>query len=357
MNFKCSSVFLALLCANASAEAISSPSPKAAEPNALPAFQNGHFYLGGRAGWAAYQDACDSNALNCDNDTFGYGAYAGYQFNDWFALEAGVTDYGEPSANYSSSISASGQNVSADTYGAELAAKLSYRLSPRWALFTRLGASYQDIDKSSDWQGESSSQEWNTMISAGVDYQLSQRWSLRGEYQFIDGLGDKTIDQADLHFTSIGLTYHFGQDEVVSEPEPVPVAAPEPVIVKETITLSADAQFDFDSATLKTNKDLSTLPSQLDQYDVGEIIIIGHTDSQGPETYNQKLSEKRAQVVADYLVNKGVPSELLTVNGMGETQPIADNATLEGRALNRRVEVHFDTIEERVVENNEEPSL
>lgn len=352
MNFKYSSVFLSLLCMTVYAEPISS---ELAELNAFPEFQNGHFYLGARAGWVAYQDACDTSASDCDNDTFGYGLYAGYQFNDWFALEAGVTDYGEPSATYPLSSDINGQSVSADIYGAELAAKLSYRLSSRWALFTRLGASYQDIDKTSDWQGESSSQEWNTMISAGVDYRLSQRWSLRGEYQFIDGLGDSTVEQADLHFTSIGLTYHFGQEEVIPIPEPetAPVVAPEPIIVKETVTLSADAQFDFDSATLKVNEDLSALAGQLDQFDVGQIVIIGHTDSKGPEAYNQKLSEKRAQAVADYLVNKGVSSDRLTVRGMGETQPITDNATLEGRALNRRVEIEFETVKETVTESTE----
>lgn len=351
MTIKYTSVFLAFLCSSSYAGHDLFSSSEVGERNLSPEFHNGHFYLGARAGWAAYQDACDSNASDCDDDTFGYGLYAGYQFNDWFALEAGVTDYGEPSATYQLSRNINGQIVSADTYGAELAAKLSYRLSSRWALFTRLGASYQDIDKTSDWQGESSSQKWNTMISAGVDYRLSQSWSLRGEYQFIDGLGDNTVEQADLHFTSIGLTYHFGQEEVISEP--VPVVAPEPIIVKETVTLSADAQFDFDSATLKVNEDLSALAGQLDQFDVGQIVIIGHTDSKGPEAYNQKLSEKRAQAVADYLVNKGVSSDSLTIRGMGETQPIADNATLEGRALNRRVEIEFETVKETVTESTE----
>ena len=354
MTVRYSSLLLAILSASISAEPSSTTEPS--ESTAFFPLQNGHLYMGARAGWAAYQDSCASNAIECDDDTFGYGLYAGYQFNNWFALEAGITDYGKPSATYSSPIDNS-QSVSADTYGAELAAKLSYQLSSRWALFTRLGASYQDIDKTSDWQSTQSSQEWNTMVSAGVDYRLSQRWSLRGEYQFIDGLGDSTVDQADLHFTSIGLTYHFGQEAVVVEEEvveaPTPVVIPEPVIVKETVMLSADAQFDFDSARLKANADLPALASQLNQLEVEGVTIIGHTDSVGSEAYNQVLSEKRAQAVADYLVEKGIPKERLTVEGKGERQPIADNATPEGRVLNRRVEIEFETVKETVTESTE----
>nr|WP_176453704.1 hypothetical protein [Vibrio parahaemolyticus]BAX57065.1 outer membrane protein A [Vibrio parahaemolyticus] len=64
----------------------------------------------------------------------------------------------------------------------------------------------------------------------GVSYRISQRWSLRGEYQFIDGIGDGEVDQADQHFTSVGLTYHFGQATPVIIDE-APVIEPEPQTV------------------------------------------------------------------------------------------------------------------------------
>ena len=74
---------------------------------------------------------------------------------------------------------------------------------------------------------------------------------------------------------------------------------------------------------------------------VVDIDIIGHTDSMGPEEYNQKLSERRATAMKDFLVNeRDVDASIIDISGMGESSPIADNATAEGRAQNRRVEVH-----------------
>lgn len=98
--------------------------------------------------------------------------------------------------------------------------------------------------------------------------------------------------------------------------------------------------FDFDSAELKpaqkaaldnaANTILNTPANE-------QVEVIGHTDSTGPEAYNQMLSERRAQAAADYLGTKGVFNT--TITGMGESQPAADNGTRAGRAANRRVEV------------------
>ncbi|MNP79807.1 Outer membrane porin F precursor [compost metagenome] len=68
--------------------------------------------------------------------------------------------------------------------------------------------------------------------------------------------------------------------------------------------------------------------------------VSGHTDSVGSDAYNQRLSQKRAQSVTDYLIESGVPrSNFVSVTGMGESQPVADNSTADGRAQNRRVEI------------------
>ncbi|WP_229603625.1 OmpA family protein [Vibrio parahaemolyticus] len=306
----------------------------------LPDYQNGHAYVGGRIGWAAYQDACGSSAEYCDTDTLGLGVYGGYQFTDWFALEGGMTSYGSPEARY-----ATGGKVEADVYGGELAVKLSVPITERMALFTRLGGAWQRIDKTVSRMPDSiESSEWNVLSSLGVSYRISQRWSLRGEYQFIDGIGDGEVDQADQHFTSVGLTYHFGQAAPVIIDE-APVIEPEPQTVTTTqmVSLSAESLFGFDSSELTYNADLESLAEQLTQYSEDKVQIVGHTDSTGPEAYNQRLSERRAQAVADYLKRMGIAESRLSVEGQGESHPVASNDTAEGRVQNRRVEVVFDT--------------
>jgi len=68
------------------------------------------------------------------------------------------------------------------------------------------------------------------------------------------------------------------------------------------------------------------------------IEIAGHTDTDGEDTFNQTLSEKRAQAVSDYLVKAGLPADRFTATGYGSTQPVATNDTDEGKAQNRRIE-------------------
>ncbi|MNL60740.1 Outer membrane porin F precursor [compost metagenome] len=82
--------------------------------------------------------------------------------------------------------------------------------------------------------------------------------------------------------------------------------------------------------------------SKLLDADVVSIKVIGHTDSVGSDSYNQGLSERRASSVAEYVLSQGVAPNKLTSEGKGESQPVADNETEEGRAKNRRVELHIN---------------
>jgi OmpA-OmpF porin, OOP family len=122
-------------------------------------------------------------------------------------------------------------------------------------------------------------------------------------------------------------------------PAPAPKAAPKPV--KEKVSMAADTHFDFDKAVLKPEgkAKLDDLASKLKAVDVDVIIAVGHTCSIGSKAYNQKLSERRAAAVKDYLVSKGIEAKRVYTEGKGETQPVADNKTREGRAKNRRVEI------------------
>ncbi len=114
------------------------------------------------------------------------------------------------------------------------------------------------------------------------------------------------------------------------------------IMADMTIKTTAD-HFDFDSAVLKPAmmSELDNAANQINASKGNEMLeIVGHTDSTGPEDYNQGLSERRAQAAADYLAGKGVSASRITVKGMGESSPAADNSTREGRSMNRRVELH-----------------
>ncbi|WP_415922149.1 OmpA family protein [Tateyamaria sp. SN6-1] len=85
--------------------------------------------------------------------------------------------------------------------------------------------------------------------------------------------------------------------------------------------------------------DLGVLASSLGDYPNSTVQIVGHTDSDGEAAFNQQLSERRANAVADVLLNNGVPFNRVQTFGRGESQPIASNLTPEGKAQNRRVEI------------------
>lgn len=120
----------------------------------------------------------------------------------------------------------------------------------------------------------------------------------------------------------------------------------EMVVADETIVLSDvdELLFAFDSAVLTEGAKmrLNEVALRLKQFPNAVITVGGHTDSVGADSYNQGLSERRAQAAHDYLVSQGVNDEQISPVGYGETRPIADNATREGRALNRRVELFVD---------------
>jgi outer membrane protein OmpA-like peptidoglycan-associated protein len=86
---------------------------------------------------------------------------------------------------------------------------------------------------------------------------------------------------------------------------------------------------------------LNSVVIVLKEYEKTTVDVIGHTDSVGAETYNQQLSENRARSVAQYLAGQGIQAERLLIAGRGESQPIASNATPEGRSRNRRVEIQI----------------
>jgi OOP family OmpA-OmpF porin len=124
---------------------------------------------------------------------------------------------------------------------------------------------------------------------------------------------------------------------------PAAAAKPAPASVRQAVVIQADALFDFDKSVIRPDgkKSIDDALAKLGGVDLEMVIATGHTDSVGTDAYNQKLSERRAAAVKDYLVSKGIPSAKVTTIGKGESQPVATNKTAEGRQKNRRVDIEF----------------
>jgi len=205
-------------------------------------------------------------------------------------------------------------------------------------------------------------------LGAGLKYYFTEmlyaRAGVEGMYNFDD---DQTDWQA-----GIGIGLNFGGTKK-QEPAPEPVAevcadvdndgvcdnvdrcpdtpantavdAEGCTAVAEVVRVELDVKFDFDKAKVKEESyaDIRTLADFMNQYPQTTTTVEGHTDSVGPDAYNQKLSERRADAVRNVLVNDyGVESSRVDSVGYGETRPIADNSTEEGRAINRRVEAEVE---------------
>jgi len=139
------------------------------------------------------------------------------------------------------------------------------------------------------------------------------------------------------------LAYNFtaAPEPVAPPPAPVAQAAPPPPPAKKKIVLRS-VHFDFDKATLKPEAKpiLDEAVRVLKDEGSVDIIVEGHTDSIGTEQYNLGLSRRRADTVRRYLVDHGIAASRITAEGMGESKPVASNNTADGRAQNRRVELH-----------------
>jgi outer membrane protein OmpA-like peptidoglycan-associated protein len=114
------------------------------------------------------------------------------------------------------------------------------------------------------------------------------------------------------------------------------------------VTFDSGLLFDFDSDVVKgaAATNLTDLSRSLQQYPESDVLIVGHTDATGTDSYNWSLSERRSASARQYLVSQGVDPTRIRVAGRGEAEPVASNDTASGQAQNRRVEVAIFASEE-----------
>lgn len=310
------------------------------------------------------------NSLSDDNRSFGGKVFGGYQFNKYFALEGGAFSLGK--FGYQATTTPVGTlNGEARVRGLNLDLVGTLPITGDFSVFGRAGLTYAQAKDKFRGTGmvvvnnpNPSERATNLKVGLGLQYALTPAWSVRAElerYRINDAVGNR----GDIDMASIGLVYRFGpaptaapraaaQAPVLAEaPAPaVAVAAPltppppppAPVVrapVAEKVTFASDALFDFDKAVLKAEgkAKLDELATRQRGMTLEAIITTGHTDSVGNDSYNERLSTRRAEAVKAYLVSGGVDAKRVFVEGKGEKQPLADNATADGRAQNRRVQV------------------
>ena len=298
------------------------------------------------------------NAWSSDEKDVGFKLFAGKHINRYLAVEGGYFDLGDFSYT---TRTVQGGTLTGDVrirgINADLIGKLP--VSQRFMLFARAGMAYVKAD--TDFSGsrvneaapaEHNEGKWKPHFGVGAEMSLSQKLSLRLEAERVrtrDFLSDN--GKADLY--SLALVYKLGNPApapvYVAPPAPAPVEAapapapvePAPVPTSEKVSFAAEALFDFDKAIVKPEGKaaLDDLLNKLQGMNTEVMVTVGHTDSIGTDAYNQKLSLRRAEAVKAYIVSKGVDQSRVYTEGKGETQPVADNSTSEGRAKNRRVTV------------------
>lgn len=185
-------------------------------------------------------------------------------------------------------------------------------------------------------------------LADGVEVGIARSES-NGEYQIILPYGERYGYLAEAeNFVAISANINLTQQEEYKEIKQDLYLVP--IEVGSRVTIN-NIFFDFDKTTLRNESypELNRLLEFMNNYPNIRIKIQGHTDSVGPEDYNQQLSERRADAVARFLRVNGISTDRLIVKGLGESQPVADNATPEGRQENRRVEFE-------ITENNPAPS-
>ncbi|MGL4932639.1 MAG: porin OmpA [Aeromonas sp.] len=324
--------------------------------NAHAAGQDNTFYGGAKLGWSNFYGIDESNGLtlgNEDNDALGAGVFAGYQINKNLGLELGYDYLGN--YKYDANNGAFSDEVEAQL--AQLTLKLGFPVTDNLDLYGRVGGGYGWADTKSDAANDDSR---FVMVGAlGAEYALNLDWAARLEYQYSTPYGSRedTGLRMDNGLLSLAAVYRFGQvAPVVAAPAPAP--APEPVLVEKQFTLSSDVLFDFNKATLKpeASQALDALYSQIEEARPkdGMATVIGHTDRIGSDAYNQKLSEQRAQSVANYLVSKGIPAAKMNIEGQGKASPVTGDSCVSKSkrelivclAPDRRVEVKVEGVNE-----------
>jgi len=238
----------------------------------------------------------------------------GYQFNDSWAADIGL------GTDTSNNVDMNQFSINGYYFFGE----------KKWKPFVSAGLSSFGVDDATVDRTE------HLQAGLGLSGTLSDNLELRLGYQHFFDFGDESYEDDGV---TIGLNWHFGKAKTVAavQPEPQPESVPKQKEVVDTFELLV--QFDFDKSEIKSvyRPQFEEIARTLKESPDVSITIEGHTCLIGTEEYNQGLSERRSESVKTMLIQDyGFSSDRISVVGYGETRPIADNNTVEGRQRNRR---------------------
>lgn len=289
-----------------------------------------------------------------DSNTWGLGF--GYVINQNWTLEAVASKY---------DTETDVGNVDVDGTQYRVDALYNINTESEWKPYVAFGVG----DQEREWNGAEPATHNDTLVNlgAGVKRDLGGNWEFRTDVRAFNSLDEEYTDLA----VNFGLAYLFG-----GAPAPVkaaPVAAPAPakeidsdgdgvfdskdqcpdtakqykvdavgcpMELTEKVSIELNITFDSAKSVVKDAylPEVQKLATFMNQYANTVVTVEGHTDSQGADAYNQKLSQSRADAVKAVLITKfGIAADRVNAIGYGEAKPIADNNTAEGRETNRRV--------------------
>ena len=299
------------------------------------------WYLSAGIGYAFGDDDRELPRSGWDVDG-GPAAFVGIgkTINEWLNVELNVKgnryDLGSGNGNWKQ-------------YGATLDGLFFFSRDPKFSPYAVLGAGGMHSTKPGpNYNGavaEAGVGVMRTINEAGdtLRAEVRRRWDF-ADLNRQPGSDDKTFDDWVL---MVGVTIPLGKRAEAPAPMPVAMAEPEPTPapapVVETVVIK-DVHFCFDCSDLsdqakrKLDENAMVLIRKRPN---ATFEVAGHTDSVGSDTYNLSLSQRRVDSARSYLVDQGVDGSRMTAVGYGESQPVADNSTPEGRAQNRRVELRI----------------
>ncbi|MDH5923117.1 OmpA family protein [Vibrio splendidus] len=303
-------------------------------------------YVGAKVGMGWLDSAC-VDGTKCDDDAIGAGIYSGYNFSDKFGIELSSDFLGD----YKTSFTKNGTTSQFSDPIIAISLTPMYRLAVQqeFDVFFKAGPAYISHGGEDD-----------VVLSAGIglEKQLSSDWAVRVEYQYFDDFDDNYVQDLNSNLLSVGVSYNFGTGNTtasaaasavaVTQAPSEPITEPAVVVEEKMAVVVTKAQtesysqemFATNSTELSTDGKIALMPlvEVLKAHPQSSVAVVGHTDSTGAAEYNLMISKKRAAAVAAYIEEQGIEADRITASGEGEENPIASNATAEGRAQNRRVD-------------------